>query len=248
MSDSTRLKKVLEAGQELNLGNLFDYLQGIAEGLSSIVRWEAREKIAGQSVRENDLEHTFKMIFLTIVYAIEENELRGTRDKLDIGMLAMIALAHDVGEIVENDTAHYEKVEKEPELYMREIVALQRIIAPLPTKAREYFQIAIQCALQKTQLPIYNKEGHFFNAMEQLDHLKRGLHECRLGNLHFAPKCLDWHIKGLRKHSKEFPSLKKLYEPYIKETKYYLEEFEKQKDKYLEEFIRRGGKKEDFPF
>ena len=251
-----RLKDFLEKGGEVNLGNLFEYLQGIAEGLGDVIRWKKREDIAGQSVQENDLQHIFKTTFLTIMCAIMENEWRkkygllpyGKR-QLNVGLLATMALVHDIGEIIEGDMPHFEKIQKSGAPQEDELEAFRKIVEPLPQEVKENFVQAFKRTMFKSDLCIKDVEAKFFNAVENLSGLKRGLHECRLGNLHFAPKCLEWHIKTLQDYALcDFPSLRIWFAPYIRETERYLEEFKKQREKYLAEFVERGGKKEDFPF
>ncbi len=246
--DNSRLEKVLKSGEEINLGNLFDWLQGIAEELGKVVRWKDREKIAGQSVRENDLQHIFKATLLTIVCAISENSIRSPADQLDVGELSIMAIGHDLGEIIEGDGPHYQKVDNNRKKDVNELAAFRRIVSPLPQEVQERLIYAVRQTLPGCGEYIDTKEARFFNAVEQLLGLKRGLYECSLGNLHFAPKCLDWHIAGLQKHSDEFVSLMKWYYPYIEETKSYLMEFAKQRDKYITESVKRGGRKEEFPF
>lgn len=251
-----RLRKFLEKNENLDLGNLFEYLQGITEGLEGEIRWKKREEIAGQSVRENDLQHTFKTVFLTVTCAVMENEWRKRwgllpfgKVQLDVGQLAVMALVHDIGEIIEGDMPHFEKAELGTGPQMAEFTAFARIIAPLPNEVRDYLIRTYKRTMFRSEDLKDDREACFFNAIENLGHLKRGLHECRLGNLHFAPKLFDWHIKVLEDYSfREFPSLKMWFSPYIKEAGEYLEKFRAERDKYLAEFIKRGGKEEDFPF
>ncbi|MFH1780950.1 MAG: YfbR-like 5'-deoxynucleotidase [Candidatus Nealsonbacteria bacterium] len=236
--------------ERLDLVNLFEYLHPIAEKLQSIVRWEARENIAGQSVRENDLQHTFKTIFMTATLTLEENKLRTKKNQLDFGMLLIMAMVHDCGEPFFNgDTAHFIKMLHNRMEDIGELEAFRRMAAPLPETAKNYFIEAMMQTMPGSKDEFINtKEARFFIAVENLMFLKRGLYECGQGNLHFAPKCLDWSIAVLRKHAKEFPSLKAWYQPYIKTATKYLREYEKQREKYVAEFIKRGGRKENFPF
>lgn len=233
--------------ESLNLENLFPYLQGIAEKLQGITRWEAREKIAGQSVRENDLQHIFKAVFVTTMLAAEENKCR-KKTQLDIGMLSVMALVHDIGEIIEKDKAYFVKMANNRTEDNDEFRSFCRIAVPLPAAAQNYFIGAMMQTMPGSKDYIDTKEARFFNAVENLMHLKRGLYECSQGNLHFAPKCLDWHIAALKKYAKEFPSLKNWYEPCIETAEKYLKEFEGQREKYIAEFVSRGGQKENFPF
>jgi len=235
--------------ERLNLGNLFEYLQPIAEKLQEIIRWKAREEIAGQSVRENDLQHTFKAIFVTAMLAIEENKLR-TENQLDLSMLVIMAMVHDCGEpFFMGDTAHFIKMSHSRMEDIGEFKAFCQLAAPLPETAKNYFIAAMMQTMPGSKDEYINtKEARFFVAVEDLMALKRGLYECGRGNLHFAPKCLDWSIATLKKHAKEFPSLKLWYKPYLKTAKKYLKAYEGQREKYLAEFIKRGGQKEKFPF
>lgn len=251
-----RLRKFLEKNENLDLGNLFEYLQGIAEGLESEVRWKKREEIAGQSVKENDLQHTFKTIFLTVMCAVMENEWRKKwgllpfgKVQLDMGQLAIMALVHDIGEIIEGDAAYFYKIQADRQGDNAELAAFREIVEPLPEEAKIFFIDAFKRAMPGCKEHINSRESRFFNAIENLSALKRGLHECRLGNLHFAPKLFDWHIKVLEDYSfREFPSLKMWFSPYIKEAGEYLEKFKAEREKYMAEFIKRGGKEKDFPF
>ena len=256
MSDE-RLKSFLESGEEVNLGNIFEYLQGMAEGMEGVVRWEKRENIAGQSVRENDLQHTFKTVFLTIICAVTENEWRKKRGllpfgkvQLDVGLLAMMALVHDIGEIIKGDMPHFEKIKEGGASQTEdELTAFKEIIKPLPGKIQEYLLLIYRRTMFKSDLCIKDREARFFNAVENLGHLKRAIHECRLGHLHFAPKCLELHIPVLDKYSwNEFPSLKDWYKPFVEEAIDYLRQFQEKREEYIAEFVRRGGKREDFPF
>jgi len=246
--ENSRSEKMLKSGREINLGNLFSWLQGIAEELGTIVRWKDREKIAGQSVRENDLQHIFKATLLTIVCAISENAFRSPADQLDIGELSIMAIGHDLGEIIEGDDPHYQKVDNNRKKDVNELAAFRRMVSPLPQKVQERLIYAVRQTLPGCGEYIDTKEARFFNAIENLMYVKRAIHECRLGNLHFAPKCLERDTKVLKKHSKEFPSLKALYEPYLEEASKHLKNFYSQREKYIDEFIKNGGKEKDFPF
>lgn len=245
---ASRLDNVLKTGKNLNLENLFDYLQGIAEGLASVTRWEAREKIAGQSTRENDLQHIFKATFLTVMLSVVENAKRTKNNKLDIGMLAAMAMVHDMGEITEGDIAYFLKVKNNRKEDINEFRAFCRIAEPMPEEAKQYFIGAMMQTMPGDKNYIDTKEARFFCAIERLLAFKRILHECRQGNLHFAPKSLDLEVPDLRKYSKEFTSLKNVWEPYVKELQKYFEKFTQERAKYIAEFVRRGGKEKDFPF
>ncbi|MBI2042346.1 MAG: HD domain-containing protein [Candidatus Nealsonbacteria bacterium] len=241
--DAARLEKVLESGDKICLGNLFEYLQGIAEGLESVVRWEYREKIAGQSVRENDLQHSYKTALLTLICAIEENQYRAAEDRLDLGLLCAMALIHDISEIFEGDL--FGPIKGSAERNM-EMLAFEHIVSPLPRGVRKYFLYAFRQAVLGTALSINSAESRFFNAIEKIGAVKRSLHECRLGNTHFAPKCLETEIPALQKYAIEFPSLRTLYGPYIDETIEYVNEFREQRNRYLADFVRNGGNENDF--
>ena len=185
---------------------------------------------------------------LTIALAIEENENRKKNDQLDIGMLAAMALVHDIGEIIEGDTAYFVKMTHGRSEDEDELMAFCHIAEPLPDAAQKYLIGAMLQTMRGSKDYVDTREARFFEAIENIGSLKRGLHECRLGNLHFAPKCLEWSISKLKERSKEFPSLKRLYEPHIAEARTYLKGFEKQREKYIAEFVKRGGKAENFPF
>ena len=185
---------------------------------------------------------------LTIALAIEENENRRKNDRLDVGMLAAMALVHDMGEIIEGDTAYFIKMAHGRPEDEDELMAFCRIAEPLPDAAQKYLIGAMLQTMRGSKDYVDTKEARFFEAVENISALKRSLHECRLGNLHFAPKCLDWAIAALKQHARKFPSPIRLYKPHIAEARTYLKEFEKQKDKYIAEFVKRGGKAEGFPF
>lgn len=248
VSKALRLKKLLKSGKKVNLGDSFDYWQSLAEAMDEITRWEAREKIAGQSVRESDLQHSYKTALLAISCGVMENARRTDCNKLDMGLLAAMGLVHDISEIKKGDEAHFKKIKHEAKARQAEIDAFREIIDPLPEEVREYFSWVVRQSMPKAKDFIESKEARFFNAIENVGYLKRSLYECRLGNLHFAPKCFEGIISSLCEHAKEFPSLKAHYEPYIEEAERYLKEFQKHRNKYVRSFVRNGGKKEDFPF
>ena len=200
-------------------------------------------EIAGQSVRENDLEHSYKIALLTIICTIEENNYRATEDRLNLGLLCAMALVHDMGEIFEGDTFGPIKGDAEP---MREMDSFRNIIDPLPRSAKNYFFHAFRQALRGTVASLDSKESRFFNAIEKIGFVKRSLYECRIGNLHFAPKCLETEIPALQRYEIEFPSLRYLVNPYVDEAMLYVEEFKAKRDSYLANFVRNGGKAEDF--
>lgn len=255
MSDE-RLKNFLKSGEKVNLSNLFEYLQGIAEAMERVIRWEKREKIAGQSARENDLQHTFKTVFLTITCAVMENEWRKTygllpygKVQLDVGLLAMMALVHDIGEIIKGDMPHFEKFKMGSAPQEDELAAFEEIIRPLPPEVRKHLILVYRRTMFKPNMRIKDREAMFFNAVENLGYLKRAIHECNLGNLHFAPECIELHIPILDEYSRnEFPSLKNWYGLFVKEAEDYVKQFQKKREEYISEFVRRGGKREDFPF
>lgn len=243
--ETSRLKALLDSGEQVNLGNLFEYLHGTAEGLGSVTRWDYRASIAGQSVTEDDLQHSYKTALLTLFCAVEENKYRCAKDLLDLGLLCTMALVHDMGEISEGDICRLHKNSTDSE---QELRAFERIVAPLPKSVKGHLTRAFRHAVRGIPCSIDSQESRFFNAVEKIGFLKRGLHECRLGNLNFAPKCLETEIAALQRYVIEFPSLRHWYEPYINEAMAYVEAFKQHRDDYLRAFIERGGKEENFLF
>ena len=241
------LEKFIESGQKINLGNLFPYLQDMAEAMTTIIRWEIREKIGGQSARENDLHHTFKMTFMTIALAARENALRKPEDQLNIGELATTALVHDLSEFIKGDQPYFLKMNNGGKDDIEEFAIFEKIIKPLWAESQEYFIEAMARAMpEDKEHYIDSPEARFFNAMERLDGLERGIHECNLGYMHFAPKCLELHLDDMRNHSKEFPSLKDLCEPYVEQIEQHLQAWQEKKEEYRANFIANGGKEEEF--
>src|SRR3990167_7021693 len=112
MADIKKLEALFSKEKEFNLASMFPYFQYISSGLESVTRYKRREDIAGQSVKENNLHHSYKMALITIMLTIKENERRLAEEKLDIGILVIMAIIHDIAEITQGDIASFEKKTK----------------------------------------------------------------------------------------------------------------------------------------
>ncbi|MBI2625164.1 MAG: HD domain-containing protein [Candidatus Nealsonbacteria bacterium] len=242
--DVNDLKSLWE-GKEFDLASFFPYFQWIAQSLQDIIRYKRREDIAGQSVRENDLQHCYKIGLITLLFAIKENESRSQKDKLDIGLLVIMGITHDISEIIKGDIAWFEK---NASFKDGEYEAFIKIIEPLPNSVREYLTLAFRRVVPDSKYYLDDKEARFFKGVEQAEHLSRALHECRQGNLHFAPGFIRGQLTILVDVSKEFPSLIEYVKGFMVELENYEREFEKRRGYYLREYIKRGGKVETFPF
>ncbi|MBI2039137.1 MAG: HD domain-containing protein [Candidatus Niyogibacteria bacterium] len=231
--------------KHVDLGTMFSYLQDIAESLEKVTRWDLRSKIGGQTAAENDLQHSFKTALFTLYCAIVENEQRAANEKLNVELLVVMALIHDIAEIKVGDIASFKRTKGDREPEYR---AFCEIIAPLPEPVRNYIGHAFCHAFPGVEQSIESRESRFFKVVEMLGFLKRGIHECRAGNVHFAPKNFDRDVPKLLAAAEEFPSIHGHIQPFLAEMMSHLDAFNRSHSEYRDAFVQAGNDADDFPF